>query len=57
MGSSHQLYTRVFAVLRQFHPTLHAKRLANWTWVIHPEGPRLGACAIGSSQRTRAASG
>lgn len=50
MGSSHQVYTRVFTVLRQFHPTLHAKRLANWTWVIvgllHARSVHLSVLAL-----------
>lgn len=34
MSSSAQLYTAVFTKLRAAHPTLHAKRLANWIWIV-----------------------
>ena len=50
MGSSHDLYTRVWTTLRQFHPTLHARRLATWTWVIvgliHARSVNLSAVAL-----------
>jgi hypothetical protein len=50
MGSSHQLYTRVWATLRRFHPTLHAKRLATWTWVVvgllHARSVHLSVVAL-----------
>jgi len=34
MSSSEQLYTAVFAKLREAHPTMHLKRLANWIWIV-----------------------
>jgi hypothetical protein len=34
MSSSAQLYTAVFTKLGDAHPTLHAKRLANWIWIV-----------------------
>jgi hypothetical protein len=50
MGSSHDLYTRVWTTLRQFHPTLHTRRLATWTWVIvgliHARSVNLSAVAL-----------
>jgi len=50
MGSSHELYTRVWTTLHQFHPTLHARRLATWAWVIvgllHARSVHLSAVAL-----------
>jgi hypothetical protein len=34
MSSSTQLYTALFTKLQSAHPTLHAKRLANWIWIV-----------------------
>lgn len=34
MGSSHQLYQKVWETLRAYHPDLHVKRLSTWVWLV-----------------------
>ena len=34
MSSNEGLYTRLFEMLREFHPEVHVKRIANWVWII-----------------------
>ncbi len=34
MSSNEGLYTSVFELLRQLHPTVHVKRITNWVWIV-----------------------
>jgi DDE family transposase len=34
MSSNEGLYTSVFELLRQLHPKVHVKRIANWVWIV-----------------------
>lgn len=34
MSSNEGLYTSVFELLRELHPTVHVKRIMNWVWIV-----------------------